>query len=138
MSRSDQKGFTLLEILMVMVILSVLAGLAVPSYTYSVERMRSTEAMNHLIATRHSMIRYGTHYGTYVGATIPLFGAGGTLDFNPNTTFAGNSPIFDYRFSEGPTATTYVIHARRTPSAGCGAAPPVNLYINEMGVITRS
>ena len=41
-------GFTLIEILTVIVILGVLAGLAVPVYVGQVEKARGSEAIDHL------------------------------------------------------------------------------------------
>jgi type IV pilus assembly protein PilE len=47
--RMVQTGFTLLELLLVLVILATLAGLAMPAYKDSAEKMRNVEALQNLI-----------------------------------------------------------------------------------------
>jgi type IV pilus assembly protein PilE len=131
-------GFTLLEILIVLVTLSVLSGLAIPIYGNNMEKMRSVEAIQHLNATKDSLGRYFADNGTFVGATIPVLG-GGTLDFNPNITEGGQTKIFTYDFSAGPTANTFTIRATRTFIPFCGgAAVTGNITMNELGAIART
>lgn len=43
---TNQKGFTMVELLTVVIIVAVLTAVALPQYTKSVERARATEAMN--------------------------------------------------------------------------------------------
>ncbi len=127
-------GFTLLEVLIVLVIIATLAGLAIPSYASSVERMRTLEAIQSLMAIRGSMNRYQVENGDFSGATLTLFST--NLDFQPNYNAPGNVRIFNYSFSAGPTPLTYTARARRIPDAGCGS--PYSVFIDQNGVITHS
>ncbi|MDZ4241217.1 MAG: prepilin-type N-terminal cleavage/methylation domain-containing protein, partial [Candidatus Omnitrophota bacterium] len=62
------KGFTLLEIIIVIIIVGVLASLALPRFFSTVEYSRSTEALSSVSAIRQSMERcYLQRNGTYTG-----------------------------------------------------------------------
>jgi type IV pilus assembly protein PilE len=52
---SYNKGFTLIEVMIVVAIIGILAAIAVPSYTSYVERAKATEAVNSLSATSIKM-----------------------------------------------------------------------------------
>ena len=70
MKLQSTKGFTLLEIIIVIIIVGVLASLALPRFFSTVEFSRSTEAMGSMSALRQSMERcYLANSGTYAGAT---------------------------------------------------------------------
>jgi prepilin-type N-terminal cleavage/methylation domain-containing protein len=52
------KGFTLLELLMVVIIIAILASIALPAYLKATEKSRSTEALQILGQIRASENRY--------------------------------------------------------------------------------
>ena len=47
-ARRPLRGFTLMEVLLVVVVLGVLAGLAIPNYRKTVEKAKSSEAVSNL------------------------------------------------------------------------------------------
>ncbi|MBR2865394.1 MAG: prepilin-type N-terminal cleavage/methylation domain-containing protein [Elusimicrobiaceae bacterium] len=53
-----KKGFTLIEVLVVVVIVGVLASLALPTYRKSMEKARGTEAMNMVKAVNDAVYAY--------------------------------------------------------------------------------
>ena len=59
------KGFTLFELLAVMVILSVLASIAVPSYKRSQIKARETALVEDLYQMRRSIDAYFADHGSY-------------------------------------------------------------------------
>jgi type IV pilus assembly protein PilE len=142
---ANQHGFTLLEILIVIVILAVIAGLALPVYTSQVEKSRAQEAIVQLQDIRGSMLRYfAFHNSSYAGATIRA-NAGAVapttdIDVDPNNILGGQNQIFNYTLVSAAgtfTATATRINGR---IGGVPAAPAgVNtLTINEAGTVTRT
>ena len=59
------KGFTLVELAVVIVIIGVLAAFGVPRFLKSVERSKASEAFSFLSAVRSSQERYLAQYGQY-------------------------------------------------------------------------
>ena len=54
----DSKGFTLMELLVVVVLVAILAGIAMPQYFNAVERQRTVEAVGILTSIEKSQMRY--------------------------------------------------------------------------------
>ena len=71
----SRKGFTLVELAVVIVIIGVLAAFGVPQFLKSVERSKCAEAFNYLSALRSAQERFVAKNGIYWGGTI----AGGTM-----------------------------------------------------------
>ena len=64
----SSKGFTLVELMVVIVIISLLAMVAIPSYNISVSKARRADAQASLSSFANAMERYFTENGTYLGA----------------------------------------------------------------------
>jgi type IV pilus assembly protein PilE len=62
-------GFSLIELLMVLVIIGIVSAIALPSYMQHVQRGHRAEAMAALLEARHFMERYYTAQGRYNGTT---------------------------------------------------------------------
>src|SRR5215204_1275747 len=60
-----RKGFTLVELAVVIIIIGVLAAFAVPRFLDSVERSKAAESFNYLAAVRAAQERYQVRQGTY-------------------------------------------------------------------------
>jgi len=94
-----KKGFTLLELLIVVVIIGILAAIATPQFFKAAERARASEGVNILGVIRSAQIRYYAEHAKLTNNITHLDVDVGNLKFfdppvplNPNYT-AGNEII---------------------------------------------
>ncbi len=71
-SQRQSKGFTLVELAVVVVIIGVLAAFGVPRFLEAVERSKAAEAFAYLAAVRNAQERYQAREGTYADALNDL------------------------------------------------------------------
>ncbi len=102
-----QKGFTLTELMMVVVIIGILATLSIPNYLSSMERSRVAKAVNALELLQREHIRYYNEMGGYA-PTINTLCIRLGLDLS-------NDPHWAYAMGAGPD---YYLSASRKDSAG--------------------
>jgi len=72
MMGSKTKGFTLIELMIVVAIVGILAAIAYPSYTEYVRRTHRTEIAGILMEQSQVLERYFTKTGSYKDATVPV------------------------------------------------------------------
>jgi type IV pilus assembly protein PilE len=99
-----RRGFTLIEVLIVIGIISILAAIALPSYNNYIRRGKLAEATSQLSSMRVKMEQYFQDNRSYVGAC-----ANGTVAPLPS---GDNAKYFTYSCPPASlTATTYLIDA---------------------------
>jgi type IV pilus assembly protein PilE len=64
------RGFTLIELMIVIAILAIIVAFAWPSYLEHVRKSRRAEGTVHLLELADRMERYYSDQGTYAGATL--------------------------------------------------------------------
>ncbi len=106
----NRKAFTLIELLVVVVIISVIAAFAIPSYQNYIVRTKRAAAMAALVQAGQALERYkSANNGRYTGATL---GSGGI--FADQVPVEGGKP--DYTLSLRVTPTSWTLTA--TPVSG--------------------
>jgi type II secretion system protein G len=110
-----KKGFTLLEILIVTIIIGILATIALPRYTATLEKARSAEAVINIGAIRVALDRYW-----YQNGSLPEDDNFIVLDIdNPNNVI---DKLYNYSFKDNGTTTSlkrdYTVTATRIGDSG--------------------
>ncbi|MFH1767554.1 MAG: prepilin-type N-terminal cleavage/methylation domain-containing protein [Candidatus Omnitrophota bacterium] len=67
-----KKGFTLLELLVVVIIIAILASIAIPQFFNVAERARSSEGASVIGTLRRAQVRYNVEHGVYTTSTADL------------------------------------------------------------------
>lgn len=119
------EGFTLVEVLVVMIIIGTLAGMAIPSFMQQRQRAVDKAMLSDLrsIATAEEahMVSTGSYLAVADVANTPALGITLSRD---NT----GSVVLD----PGGRSGTYCVVVGRVPTAAAGVAP-TRLYISDRG-----
>jgi len=67
----SEAGFTLVELLVVMLILGLLAAIAIPAFFNQRDKARDAEAKVQVRTAQTALEAYATDHGDYAGATVP-------------------------------------------------------------------
>lgn len=86
----NKKGFTLTELLAVVLIIGILSAIALPQYRRSIQRAEAVEGLTHLRAILDSAIRYKAAYDAY-----PTKLQGLDVSFFNASTQTGSTTIID-------------------------------------------
>jgi len=125
MKKSKNLGFTLIELMIVVLIIGILVGVAYPSYRDHIVRTKRSDAMGTLVAASTAIERYrSSNNFSYTGATL---GTGGV--YVNTVPKDGGDPY--YSLTLVLTATTYTLTA--TPVGGSSQAGDGNLTLNNIG-----
>lgn len=111
---TSSRGFTLLELLVAVAIVGILAGIAYPSYTASVQRGWRTEGKSALMRMAQAQERHYTAFNTYTDNS-----GGGTADkqhvanaFSGDSSTSGRYVISVAGCAGGSIASCFVVTAQ--------------------------
>jgi type IV pilus assembly protein PilE len=145
---SAQRGFTLLELMIVVAVIGILAMIGLPSYSDYVKRGKIAEATSSLSDTRVKMEQFFLDNRTYVGAdaaNLPCNAAVLSAGKKHFTYACSNLGAGTYTVtatgvaSEGMTNFTYTINQQNTrqttsaPTGWAAATMPANCWITKKG-----
>jgi len=106
-----KRGFTLLELIIVIIIIGVLATLGFTQYVKMVEKSRTAEAKMILGQIRSAQRAYFTEKNTYTSAIGDLFVEGVPL----NCTMGNNTHYFNYTVLSNNASATRCTTLGKTP-----------------------
>ena len=131
---TKQKGFTLIELMIVVAIIGIIAALGYPSYTESVAKSRRSNAQAEMMALSSALERYYTQNNHYSDAAAA--GADtGAPDATLYTINAETTPFYTITISavgDADTAQTYTISA--APAGAMVGDRCGTMTINSAGV----
>ena len=108
------RGFTLIELMIVVAIVAILASIAYPSYAESVRKGRRAQARAALVELLQQQERYNTQRNTYLAFS----------NSNGTTTPASASTTFKVYSGDTPTQPAYWIKAEQCDAAVAGGTAP--------------
>lgn len=117
-----QAGFTLIELMIVVVVLSVLASIAYASYSNSVVNSRRASASACLLEYAQQLERTYTTRLSYLNVTLPASACSTEL-----------ARFYSFTLNGTPTATTYSIQATPTGNQAAKDTKCGTLRLNQAG-----
>lgn len=127
-----QRGFTLIEVMIVVVIIGILMAIGLPSYQNSIMRGNRADAQAALVGFAQAMERHYNENFTYLGAA----NGGGNTGAPAATVYPSQSPLDGdtamYNLTiQAATSSTYTLRA--TPISGGRQDGDGFLQINHLG-----
>ena len=91
MKTQNRKGFTLIEILIVVIILGILAAIVIPQFTNASKEAKQSSLVTMVQSLRSQIALFKLQHNDYLPGVSPLVGSGATFS---NTTFWDQMSLF--------------------------------------------
>lgn len=114
--KNFNRGFTLVELMIVVVIIGILASVAFPEYSKYVKRVEREDAVNALMIESSRIEEFYLNEDTYANYTV--------------SSATSQDSLYTIELS-GETAFTYLLTATRSPADDPGC---LSLTYNQLGV----
>ncbi len=128
------KGFTLLEILVVIIIVGVLAAVAMPSLFKNVEQSRATEALHTAGIIARSILACSFQFNGDTTNCVTFDSIGMT---DPSSTAGHPDSHFNYVITGGSLGGSYEITCARTTLDGGTAGDTVVVSHDDGGAVIK-
>lgn len=121
--KQEDKGFTLVELLVVIIIIGILAAIALPNFLNQGAKAKQTEAKQNLGLINRTQTSYRSENNGFA-ASFDLLGTGALS----GTAGNASTPNYSYTLAAGTDTTTITAQARDTALKGYAGA--VTRYSN--------
>lgn len=119
----NQQGFTLIELMIVAVIITILSAVAYPSYMDSVRKSNRADAITTMLDAAQQLERCMTAYASYNNANCKVTAPAGTNHYDQGDSFISPKAYYSITFTE-LSASAYKLTA--DPVAGSPQANDTN------------
>jgi type IV pilus assembly protein PilE len=116
------RGFTLIELMIVVAIIAILASLAYPAYTGAILKGKRAQGRTAVLDLLQQQERYFTQNGSYMSFAVGASGNNGTI----HVAQTGQNIPFKTTSGDNPSSAAYRLFAEPCPGAGS-----TNLALNE-------
>ncbi len=127
-----QRGFTLIELMIVVAVLGILAAIAYPSFLDQIRKTRRSDGKAALLETAQVLERCFTEFNRYNSASCPAVNNGDVTQLSASYTTTEENY---YAISSAGSLTTTAFTLRATPT-GAHADDNDNTEPNRCGVLT--
>lgn len=124
------RGFTLIELMIAVVVLAIIVSIALPAYTNQITETRRAEGKAELMTVAHNLERCYTRFSEYDNANCPVIGALPIMSENGWYQVDADDA--------GITATTYNLTATPQNAQASNDTVCANLGLDHVGRKTES
>lgn len=138
--RRTSKGFTLIELMVVLAVVAIIAAIAIPAYTSQVRKSRRSDATSTLGDLQLREERYRAENATFATDAATLNAASTSSNGYYNITFptvSGNCPNTSTTTAES-TANSYILQADATGAQAKDTTCATIVLKSECGTISKT